>query len=328
MLSRAPVWIVHTVRAVVTLGLLALLLRIVNLREVGRLLLSENPAFFFAAILVALADRAFMIAKWYPLLRVQVDSIPLRTSARAYLASSFAAVFLPTSVGGDVLRAIALGRDRRAIVEVGASVVAERLLGMLSLGMLCLVGLFIGWRQGIDLGFLLPGTIAAVAASVAAFFLPIAAHRIEVSEAGAGAKVWHRLRGVLSRVGRAHALYHRRPGLLAVVGVFSLVEQLFPIVVLWLLSRALGTQVSFTMLMVAAPLTLFVTRLPIAVWGLGVAEVSLVYLLGRFGIAASEALALAVAGRIIELIAVLPGAPYWPELVRGTRAYSRERLRQ
>ena len=102
--------------------------------------------------------------------------------------------------------------------------------------------------------------------------------------------------------------------MLAWVAALTLLEQTMPIWVLLLLSRAIAAGVSLRMLLVAVPLTLFVSRFPIAVWGLGVLEASLVYLLGLFGVPPAQALALALAGRAAELIAVLPGAFLWQAL--------------
>ena len=110
-------------------------------------------------------------------------------------------------------------------------------------------------------------------------------------------------------------LYRHRPGTLIAVGLLSLVEQAFPVVVLWILAHALDLEVSFLALLVAVPLALFVGRLPIAIAGIGVLEGALVYLLGLFGVPPAEALSLALAGRIAEIFALLPGGLFWSSLV-------------
>jgi uncharacterized membrane protein YbhN (UPF0104 family) len=79
-------------------------------------------------------------------------------------------------------------------------------------------------------------------------------------------------------------------------------------------------EVALFALFVAVPLTLFVGRLPIAVAGIGVVEGALVYLLGVFGVPPAEALSLALAGRVIEFAALLPGALFWSSLVWARRS--------
>ena len=115
-------------------------------------------------------------------------------------------------------------------------------------------------------------------------------------------------------------LYRHHLGTLAVVAVLSLVEQAFPIVVLWILVHALDLEVSPLALFVAVPLTLFVGRLPIAIAGIGVIEGALVYLLGAFGVSPAEALSLALAGRLVEIVALLPGGLFWSSLVWTRRS--------
>jgi len=48
--------------------------------------------------------------------------------------------FLPSSVGGDAARAIAVGKKRGKIAEVASSVIAERLIAMASLALVGLAG--------------------------------------------------------------------------------------------------------------------------------------------------------------------------------------------
>lgn len=102
--------------------------------------------------------------------------------------------------------------------------------------------------------------------------------------------------------------------LLLTIAVLSVFEQMFPIVVLWILARALNTSIGLSMLIVAVPLTVFVSRIPVTVWGLGVVEGANVYLLGLFGVPASEALALSLAARIVDMVSSLPGVLFWKDL--------------
>ena len=110
-------------------------------------------------------------------------------------------------------------------------------------------------------------------------------------------------------------LYRHHVGTLVVVGALSLVEQAFPIVIMWTLVRALDLTVSLFALSVTVPLALFVGRLPIAIAGIGVLDGALVYLLGVFGVSPTDPLSLALAGRFVELVALLPGGLFWSNLV-------------
>ena len=307
-------------RAAVSLGLLALLAWLVDLESLAGLLLAADPGLVAVAIAVALADRALMIGKWYPLLRAQGLEIPLLRAARVYLAAGFAALVLPASVGGDVLRAVALGRGRGAAMEVGASIAVERLLGLAASGVLTTIALVVALRSDVRLEFLLPWALGATLVSAAAVLLPLAWR----PSSCLGRWIEPYRNSPWGRVGlrfaAAYALYRRHTRTLLAVGALTLVEQAVPILVFWILAHALDLRVAPSALLVAVPLTLFVGRLPIAAAGIGVVEGALVYLLGLFGVPAVAALSLALAGRIVELAAILPGAFLWADLVRAPAA--------
>jgi uncharacterized protein (TIRG00374 family) len=297
-------------RASVSVGLLLLLAWIVDLGKLAAVLLGADGPLLGLALLVALADRALMIGKWYPLLRAQGLGIPFAQAAAAYLAAGFASMFLPVSVGGEVLRTIALGGARGATLEVGASIVLERTLGLVASVVLCAAALALALAQPLPLAFLLPWVLAAAAAPVGIALLALWSGRGRWLEHHRERR-WFRL---AERFALACALYRHHAGTLAAVGLLSLVEQTFPIVLFWILAHALDLDVPLLALVIAVPLTLLVGRLPIAVAGIGVVEGALVYLLGALGIPPEKALSLALAGRLIEFGAFLPGALFWSSL--------------
>src|SRR5262245_3757425 len=104
-------------RAAITCVFAVILLRLVDVRAVARVLAGADWRLVAAAVGVGLVDRVLMIGKWYPLLRIQAPSVGLWRAARAYLVGNFAGFFLPSTVGPDVVRAIALGRDRSLVPE-------------------------------------------------------------------------------------------------------------------------------------------------------------------------------------------------------------------
>lgn len=304
-------------RFAITAALVALLLKLVDLGDVGRILASADPGLLFLALLVAFADRLLMVAKWYPLIRAQTRLVGLVQATRAYLAAGVANLFLPVGVGADVLRVLALGHPQGLVVELGASVVAERLLGFLASGILAIIALWVAAQASIDLTFLTPWAFGAFLAAILAVVLPYAS------------RLWaplsrlmlryrdNRWVGKLVTFGSAIAVYRNHVSTILSVALLSVLEQLLPVLALAIIAQALGTPITISMLIVAVPLTLFVSRLPITFWGLGVSEGALVYILGLFGISAAEGLSLALAGRAVELGATLPGAVFWADLTKA-----------
>lgn len=308
--------IVGLLRWVVSLGLVGLLVRLVDPSEVGRLLLEADLLLLAGAVFFYLIDRLVMIVKWLPLLKVQVPEVSAARAGRAYFASSFAATFLPASVGADVLRTIGIGRGRAAMLEVGTSIVFERILGLIGSGIVALGIVWVAWEfASVPMAFILPWAGACAGAGLLAVLLPYSEPaRAVVTRLTSSFRKGGRLNELLDRFATAYGVYRNHPVTVAWVTFLSVVEQLIPILVFWMASEALGLSLPPIALIVSVPLALFAARLPISVAGIGILEGGLVFLLGLFGVQPEPALSLAVVGRLVELVAVLPGAFWWTDL--------------
>jgi len=294
--------------------LVALVVSLVDLTEVYRLLRSADPGILAGALALAVGDRLLMAGKWIPLLWIQLPGVGIGRAVRTCFAASLAALFLPPSVGADSLRAIGLGRERRAVMEVGASVVVERALGLVATGVPALLALALAIRAGVPLGVVAPWVILAAGVGLAAAIVPFHARARRGVRRLLARFQGQKWVGFAERFGAAYAAYRAHPRTLAVVGLLSVLEQFLPVFILWVAARAMALDVSLEALLVATPLALFAARLPISVAGIGVLEGGLVYLLGLFDVSAAAAVSLALAGRFLELLALLPGALWWREL--------------
>jgi len=301
---------------VVTLVCLGVLLKVANFHNLVAIILSANIVLVLAAVLLRAADRLVMIAKWFPLLRVQLPKVTFITAARAYIASGIAHYLLPVSVGADVVRATTLGRNEQSIPGVSASIIAERLLGMAATGCLCLVALFVAMRASIDVTFLFPWALLAITLGLLALLAPLVGPFAEPVLRWLGRFRHRQAAGFLERLAIAYRAYRNHGGLLIRVGLISLAEQLFPVIIAGTVALSLGIPVTLPMLVVAVPLALFAARLPVSIAGIGIAEGAMVYLLGLFGVPVEQALALSLVTRAVDILVVaVPGALLWKNLL-------------
>jgi uncharacterized protein (TIRG00374 family) len=300
-----------------------MLVWVVDLRAAARILVAADGPLFLAAVGVAFLDRGLMICKWYPLLLVQASTISFGRAARSYFAAGLASLLIPIPISGDVLRAVALGRRQDTIPEIGASIAMERLLGMVGSGVLCLIVLGMALASTAHLQYLIYWIAALVAVTFLGLLLSF--NRSLVTRVSGWTRACTQSAWLQNtrRFGTAYTIYQERKVVLVLVGLLSFVEQFFPIVCLWILSHALGVSVTFEMLLVAIPLSMFVARLPIAVSGIGPAEGALVYLLGLFGVPSHEALALALAGATMNIVTALPGLLFWADAMQPVEAVGR-----
>lgn len=301
----------------VTLACIGLLLAFVDLGQVAALLGHADPLLLAAALGVAILDRALMIAKWYPLLAVQAPAVSLGEATRAYLVANFTNYFLPSTLGSDALRAAALGRRHGRIVEVGASIAAERLWGLLANGVLVAVSLVVALRMAVPVGDASRVALAVlVGAGLAALLLFWGRFR-GLLEALLPERLLGRHEPRLRRFVDAYVGYRRHPRMLAGVAVLTLVEVCFPMAIVWIVALALHAPLALAALLVAVPISSLVAKVPISIAGLGPQEATLVSLLDLLGVAPELGFALAAVTRGLDVLISLPGAFLWPEWLRG-----------
>jgi len=215
---------------------------------------------------------------------------------RLTFAMLFASNFLPTTIGGDVVRlagAIRLGFDQAISV---ASLVVDRLIGMagMAMGLIFAIPSYIyAYKDASGLQLMAISWLHPFANKITRFLQ-------ELTQAG---KVWL-----------------RKPRSLFSSLAFTWVHMLCTFSTVWLLLSGMGEDISFWLVMGLWSATYFVTLLPISINGLGVQELAMTYFYVAIGgISASNGLTLALMMRVLQMIASLPGALFIPNIIAGRK---------
>jgi hypothetical protein len=111
--------------------------------------LSQSDARYLP-LMIALAffDRYLMAYKWAMLLRARGAALSNAEAFRIYIASTFIGTFLPVGIGADIFKLTRTTLGGRRLDTVTASIIMERVLGLLSVTVLAIVALSIPlWRQ-------------------------------------------------------------------------------------------------------------------------------------------------------------------------------------
>ena len=126
------------------------------------------------AVALVVVDRTLMAYRWIVLL-CPIDRAlrpPLSAVIRIFFVSTFAGTFLPTSIGADVVRAFGLSQLRVAPGQAVASVLMDRLLGVVSILIMGVVGLMLAQTQdlasirSIEVPLLITAIVSAAAGAV------------------------------------------------------------------------------------------------------------------------------------------------------------------
>lgn len=291
-----------TIRVVGTITAFALLVYLLSQQgwdEINSILRRIPPWRIVFAVVLMMVSRFAVITRWHVLLRTVDIRIPYAQSARITFAGLFASNFLPTTIGGDVVRiamALQLGYDRAVCA---ASVVADRLLGMV--GMATAIPFGITALLGTD------WTHISREAALTGF----------VSRAG------KQVRDVVERLVQASLLWAKSPrGVLFAFGM-TWIHQLSLFGIVWLLLTGMGETIPFWTTAGLWSFTYFVTLLPISIGGLGLQALSMTFIFTTVGGVTQESAAIAaLMMRTLQALASIPGGFLIPRVLAELRRAS------
>lgn len=293
------------IRAIVTIAILAYLARRIDMGAAWSALVGLDLAAAAIVLVLIGIDRGVMIVRWLLLLRASHTAIATKSAVWIYLVSSFVGSFLPAGVGGDAVRAYTLGQRTADTGEAIASVAVDRVMGMLSIGLLGIAGIT-AWAGRFDPGLRQLGVVMAVfaVAATAAMFWADRLLRTALPDG------WHDSRHGrrLLRLADALARYRDRRGTILVVLALSIGVQGLRVLEAYLLGRGLGIDVAFAYYLVFMPVGLLVLLLPISVSGFGLPQGVIVWLLAPQGVPEADAFALSTLIVLSGVVGNLPGA--------------------
>lgn len=289
--------------------LLALIVRQVGEPDFGVPVGPRLLAGVLAAAALLMAGQAVAALRWKVVLGA--GSPPWAYLTRLYYIGAFFSLFLPTVVGGDVVRAAAAAQATRRPGGVVASVLVDRLLGVLALVVYGLVGILLApdvtARLVAAATVELPGA-GLVAAAVVGFILLVVLFRRALRSPTLQATVaegWTAVRE-LARSPRALA---------SAVALGFVVQGIY--ILLWVvLARSVALPVPDRLLVLGVPVVSFFAMLPVTLNGLGVREGAWLLLLTGSGIPHDQVVGFSLLYFAANLVAGAIGGLIF--VVRGT----------
>jgi len=273
-----------------TLLAVILLVLLVREDEWGEILAAMQKITILDLLLVAalfLISRFAVVWRWHILLQSGGVRIRFRNSAALTFTGLFASNFLPTTIGGDVVRlagAMQMGFDRAVCL---ASIAADRLIGMLGMSMTVPIGLVYSWSI-LQVGSASFSVIALIQKPVA----------------------------FIKRTLSIFSIWLKKPTSLLLALVFTWVHMLCLFGSIYVIVDDLGSHISFWMIAGLWSLTYFITLIPISINGYGLQELSFTFLMSNVaGLAPAVSLTVAILIRAYFMLSSLPGAFYLPSIL-------------
>ncbi len=302
-------WLGTAVRVGATLAVFAALFWKLPAAEVWSAM-SRTPFPQWLAVVAAFgAVHAVGASKWRMLVRAAGVPLDRITALRAHAAGLFANIWLPSIIGGDVVRATWVSRAHGGIAVPALAGIADRALDLGALVALSALGAFFAPAEklGPAAPILRAGALAFVLAAIAGIaMLTVTPDRLLTPRA---ARVLGRVREVL------RAFADRPATALASFALAIFTQGSFVALNAWL-GASLGVTPGAPAWLLAWPLSKVVAMVGFTLGGLGVREGALALLLAPFGVPATSALAQGLVWQtVLFAFGVVAGA--WAWLGRG-----------
>ena len=272
------------------------------------------------AILLAMAfyllTTVFNTLRWCTLLWTQGVKISFWQAYRLYWAGNFASNFLPSTVGGDGFRMLAVHQyARRKTISVG-SVLLDRIINMTA--MVCLLPApLIIFSKFLQLrGQLFPevsfhskylitarGIWHAAEGRLAMTFIPRGVQKL--------------FKKYFSKIISAIRLWGSKPWAFVYAFLAAWPSNLLPFAATYLLARQMGMHLTYWQVIGVQTVTYFLSLLPISINGYGVREVAFTTLYTALGSTLEQASTLALVTRFLMVLSTIPGAIWLNSAVTG-----------
>jgi len=297
--------------SILTLVLFVLLIMRQGWDEIADAVLSIPTWRFVVVIALTLISRLAVAVRWHILLRSAGENVSLNNSIRLTFSGLFASNFLPTTIGGDVVRlagALHLGWN---VTISAASLVVDRLIGLTGMVSVLPFGLPPIWKNLQNQTLQGSGSI----------FLP-AIFTLTQTHIGAQ-RIITRVKQLLQELTMALANWGSKPGALFSALCLSWLHMLCLFLSIKILLAGLNENLSFMLIAGLWSSVYFLTLLPISINGYGLQEISIgIVFTTVAGISEHNSLTLALLMRTLMMLFSLPGALFVPSILSSHRARS------
>jgi uncharacterized protein (TIRG00374 family) len=278
------------IRIVLSFGLLAWVFSKIDIEHTWSVIQGADVNMLIWAAVVFFVINLIILARWIILIKALGLELPFSTVTKWFFIGLFCNLFLPTAVGGDVIKTIGLARRATQKPKVFASVVLDRLSGFAGIVIVAAIMFIVGYNSIPDRSVGL--SIVAMTLVSLAMTTVVFSHRI-YSFFCRILNRWPQLKESVMNVHYDIVLMKGKVGEGLLTILLSCLAQVILAYVYFIVAKALHQNVDFFYFMVFSPLVCVATSLP-SIGGLGVREMGWAYLLKKVGVAQGVAVSISL----------------------------------
>jgi len=303
-------------------SLLFYLIQKAHLAVIYQTILSAEIRYYLLAIAVYIAAQPLRMVRWRLLLIEKQVSISRTRLLILCFIGTFFSGFLPTIVGGDVVRGYYVFKESNAHDVSFASIVVERLCGLVIIiitGSAASLYFLILHGPSPLITTCLAGCLLVLVLMCSMCYQPLFK---AMSRPLSLVRRWN-IAGKIDAIYQATLSYKGHVKALAWCVVLSSIYELVIIYIHFLLAVALGWNIPGALFFLAVPVVTVVSMFPLSFGGLGVREGAMVIFFSQYGISSASAISLSLLSYSISLVAGAIGGmmyPFYKKRLKGQKA--------
>lgn len=298
------------IKIVVSVGLLWLLLANVDVARLWQIARTASPVWLVGALGLYLLMCVLSAWRWQQLLVAQHVRLPLGTLTASFLVATFFNNFLPSNIGGDVVRIGDTARAAGSKTLAATVVLLDRGIGLLGLIFVAALGASLATSDAAASVIGGPGLLWALFVIGLAAAAPLVLAPALVGRMLRPLEALHRewVQERVLRLTTALGRFRDEPRALVSCFVGGIFVQMTLVAFYFAVSCGLRIPISLPELAILIPLSFIVQMVPLSVNGLGIREATFTLYFARIGLPAESALALSFIGAILIMVFSLSGA--------------------
>lgn len=284
-------------KILVSVVLLFILFRRIDFENVLSYIKQINVVNYCAAFIIIVIGVFLSTLKW----RFLLQNIKIHASfwilLKWYYIGTFFNMFMPSTVGGDVVRVTLYGKDNKRMTETALSVFVERLTGVFALFAIAIVSFSLNIKLFIatPIVYVMAGIIFVEICLLVFFIKPkIAKIFFRIGITLSSRFRIQRLIKLLKNLYKALIKIHDGKSHVVAVFILSFVFQFISIFANALVSESLSLGIPIAYFFTLVPLVALFAMIPISFNGVGLREFVAVFLYGALHIQDSKAISLSL----------------------------------
>jgi uncharacterized membrane protein YbhN (UPF0104 family) len=307
--SRTRSLVITALKSTVSIGLLWLLFSRVEVARLWTIARTASAIWLLGALALYLAMILTSAWRWGLLLKAQGLVFSFKKLTSSFLVATFFNNFLPSNIGGDVIRIADTAPAAGSKTLATTVVLLDRGIGLLGLVLMAAIGATLGPRLGdaagaVGAGVLWAGFgVATVIATVALLFpatFTRLLHPLRLLHAE-----WVDVR--LARLTAALSRFREAPAALGGCFAGAVVVQTVLVAFYLAIAHSMRIPIGFAELAVIVPVTFIVQMIPLSMNGFGVREATFGFYFTHLGLPLESALLVSFVGAALIMLFSLSG---------------------